>query len=126
MGSGNSHPLPQRDAISLSSLWFGILGAPIAWIGLELVSYITSTALCPVDNPAIAAAPIATIGRALLTINVLAGLLALVAAGVAVSNWRKTRHEMSGSAHRLLEAGEGRTRFLAMFGLLTSIGFLIA
>jgi hypothetical protein len=50
----------------------------------------------------------------------------LVAAGVAVYNWRKTRHEMSGSAHYLLEVGEGRTRFLAMFGVFTSGGFLIA
>ncbi|MGZ5622073.1 MAG: hypothetical protein ACXWFG_14535, partial [Methylobacter sp.] len=119
------HPSPQREEISPTSLWFGILGAPLAWMSLELVFYVLTTAICDADAPSTIVAHTDAVWRSLLPINLLAALVALFAAGVAVYNWRKVRHEMSGSAHHLLEVGEGRTRFLAMFGLLTSIGFLV-
>ncbi|WP_333875146.1 hypothetical protein [Methylobacter sp.] len=121
-----AHPSPHREEISLTGLWFGILGAPLAWIGLELGSYVLTTAICKADPPSTIAAHTDKVWQSLLAINVVAVLLALSAAGVAVYNWRKVRYEMSGSAHDLLDVGEGRTRFLAMFGLITSLGFLVA
>ena len=123
---GNTHPSPQRGAVSLGPLWFGIWGAPVAWLSLELVSYVLTTAICNADSHTTTQAHADMVWHYLLPVSLVAGIFALVAAGVAVDNWRKTRHEMSGSAHYLLEVGEGRTRFLAMFGVLTSGGFLIA
>ena len=124
--SADAHPSPQRGAVSLGTLWFGIWGAPMAWISLELLSYILTTAMCDVDSHSVLRAHADKVWHYLLPISVMAGIIALAAACTAVHNWRKTRHEKSGSAHQLLEVGEGRTRFLAMFGLLTSAGFIIA
>ena len=66
---------------------------------------------------AIVAAPLAwnlqLLFNAAIAICVLAGI-------VATRNWRLTREEKPGSAHHLIEAGDGRTRFMAMVGLLCS------
>jgi hypothetical protein len=120
-----AHPSPLREEISLASFWFGILGAPLAWTIQEIVSYIGTSTQCKADGSSTIPAHTDTVWQSLLAINLLAMLLALFATGVAVYNWQKVRHEMSGNAHDLLDEGEGRTRFLAMFGLLTSAGFVI-
>ncbi|MBL1264264.1 hypothetical protein [Candidatus Methylomicrobium oryzae] len=120
------HPSPHREEVGLTSLWIGILGAPLIWMALEMVSSALTASLCKTDTTSIAPQHTDTVWQYLLPINLVAFLLALIAAGVAINNWRKVRHERAGSAHDLLEIGEGRTRFLAMFGLLTSGGFLIA
>lgn len=50
-----------------------------------------------------------------------------IAGGVtAWRSWRLTRQEHPDSAHGLLTRGEGRTRFMAMSGMLTSALFLMA
>jgi hypothetical protein len=48
------------------------------------------------------------------------------AAFVALGAWRSTRAEHSGDQHALLSVGEGRSRFMAFAGLLTSVGFVVA
>ena len=121
-GSTAAHPAPHRNKVSLGLLWFGLCGAPLAWIGLEMFSYVLSMGVCTAQSDAHTGA---TWG-AMLAASIIAGLIALASIVVAVNNWRKTRHESQGSAHNLLEVGEGRTRFLAMFGLLTSAGFIVA
>jgi hypothetical protein len=120
------HLSPQPAKISLTSLWFGILGVSLAWMSLELVSYVLITAICNADTPSTILAHTDTVWQSLLPINLLVALFALFATGVAVHNGRKACDKMSGSAHYLLEVGEGRTCFFAVFGLLTSIGFLVA
>jgi hypothetical protein len=61
-----------------------------------------------------------------------AGLLAaalgvsLVAAAVALSAWQRTRGEHTGGGQTLMAIGEGRSRFMAFVGLLTSCGFSVA
>jgi hypothetical protein len=116
------HPAPHRDKVSLGSLWFGLCATPVAWIGLELFSYVLSMGVCTAKSNVHSG----TTWSAMLAACIVAGLLALAATAVSVSNWRKTRHESKGSAHNLLEVGEGRTRFLAMLGLLTCAGFIVA
>ena len=62
----------------------------------------------------------------LLIVELIAMAMAFAAAIVAYASWRSTRHEAEGEARHMFEAGEGRTRFLALWGLMTSIGFLVA
>ncbi len=121
-----SHPSPHREKVSLNSLWFGIVGAPVAWMTLELMSYILTSSKCDKSNGTQLTSEPYTVSSYLILFCVIAGIIALWALITAARNWKKTRHEMEGSAHNLLEVGEGRTRFLAIFGLLTSIGFVIA
>jgi hypothetical protein len=54
-----------------------------------------------------------------LAVAVLGGL-------VSLRNWQQTFQELPGSAHRLLDLGEGRTRFMAMGGMLISALFIYA
>ena len=120
------HPAPHRHKVSLFALGFGLAAAPIAWAAQTIFGYVLSSQACfPGDTPRgaprfTAAVPIAT------EINVIAILVAAVAAAIAYRSWRATRDESDGHVNRLVEIGEGRTRFLAACGILTSLGFLIA
>jgi hypothetical protein len=123
----NNHPSPQRGKVGLGALWFGICGVPFAWIGLEIFSYVVTTGICGEKSVTAMDMVSATISawHILLPTSLVAAALGLITVYVALHNWRESRYEKPGSAHHLIEVGEGRTRFLAMFGLLTSIGFMI-
>jgi hypothetical protein len=45
---------------------------------------------------------------------------------VSYSIWKEARQESEGHFHRLVEAGEGRTRFLAVVGMGFSALFVVA
>jgi uncharacterized membrane protein len=62
-------------------------------------------------------------GVALLA-SIVAAVIALVAGATAWRSWRRTREEHHGDEETLLEVGEGRTRFMAVAGMLLSTVFL--
>lgn len=120
------HPSQGRREIGPFRLAFGVLAAPLAWSADELFSYGAASHLCRMK---------ASGGDQSLTVpgspwfwGLLVVTLIIAVAGfvVALGNWRKTREEQTGSGHHLLELGEGRSRFVAMCGMLTSGGFLVA
>jgi hypothetical protein len=62
-------------------------------------------------------------------------MIVLTVAAVAISiaafilsrrAFDRTRHEHPGGTQHLLEAGAGRTRFLALWGMVLSAGFAVA
>ena len=115
-----AHPAPQRGAVSSGALWFALFGAPAAWSVQLLVSYALSSHSCfprrvPLTAPTLEALPAWELGVAVAAL-----VVALAAGGVAIHAWRATRAEGEGSEHRLLETGEGRTRFMAFAGVLVS------
>ncbi len=56
-----------------------------------------------------------------------AALLAIAAAALIVSlrSWASVHNHTEGEEEELLEAGEGRTRFMAMSGILVSAIFVL-
>lgn len=121
------HPSPHRERVGLVALFFGLLVPVVAWGLQELLSYgLASHACFPSDTP---------LGEALngwgglktflIIIDVAAILLAIAAIAVSFRNWRVTREEASGSSGEVVEAGEGRTRFLSLWGILVGGGFLL-
>jgi hypothetical protein len=119
-------PAPHRHRIRMVAAAFALFAAPIAWATHLLVSYALTASACfphgtPIHGPLWPA-----LWPVLWGIDVVAIAIGLVAAAIAWRNWRGTRAEAQGSAHTLLEAGEGRTRFLALCGLLASGGFVLA
>ena len=52
--------------------------------------------------------------------------IALFALLVSWRVFRRTKEEASGGAAQLIELGAGRTRFLALWGVLLGIGFALA
>ena len=114
------HPSPQRERVGRFAIWFAIAAAPLAW-NLQLLFNVglSSYGCFPHDEPR--ARPLwAHLPSAVGAIEVAAFVVCVVAALVAWRNWHRTRTERPGSAHRVLEAGDGRTRFMALVGLLTS------
>ncbi|MDB5396887.1 MAG: hypothetical protein JWM91_4393 [Rhodospirillales bacterium] len=128
IGGAVNHPAPHRDRVASSALLFAVVGAPAAWLIQLIVNYGLAAHDCfPHDQPLIGHPEGSdSIQLALVLLNILAIAVAATAGLLARRIWRKTREEHSGSAHHLLDTGEGRTRFLAMWGQLAGIGFLIA
>ena len=121
-----SHPGPARRQVSAFALWFGLLAAPLAWAADELLLYYIASRLCASQAANDTAE---MLGRAtspwFTVVSVAALLIALAGVWVAYDSWNKSAREKQGSEHHLLEVGEGRTRFLAMCGLLTSVSFAV-
>jgi hypothetical protein len=122
------HPSPHRSRAGLAELLFAVFGAPSAWAAQLVANFAVASHVCyPHDLPlARLPANYAWSWGALLAINLIAVAMALIAAGVSIKVWRDTKEEHPGSAHRAIEAGEGRTRFLALCGMMTGFGFLVA
>jgi hypothetical protein len=124
--TGTGHPAPHRDRVALRALWFGIAAAPLAWtLQLTLSSSFAGYVCYPEAAPR--AFPLwSGISLLLRVISAAAFVIALAGALVSWNSWRQTRAERPGSVHHLMETGDGRTRFMALCGLLISAVFLIA
>jgi hypothetical protein len=107
-------------------MWFCILGAPVAWSLQQLVNAPLFAHGCyPKDVPI--SSPIWTnAGSVALAVELIAIVVCVAAMLLAWRNWGRTRAEKEGSGHHLMEAGDGRTRFMAMVGLICSGLFLLA
>lgn len=121
-----SHPSSHRHRVGAWAMWFGILGAPVAWSLQQLVNApLLAHACYPKDVPI--AEPIwANAGSVALAVELVAIVVCVVAGLTGWRNWRRTRAEKEGSAHHLMEAGDGRSRFMAMVGMICSGLFLLA
>jgi hypothetical protein len=129
------HPAPARGNVALWALWFGFLGAPLGWTlqslaNTAIASHGCYPSLYPLNAPATGG-----MRGILFAISVVAIVLGVAALAMSFSSWRRTNdehQEKSGEGARshnrsiaALETGEGRTRFMALSGVLTSIVFLI-
>jgi hypothetical protein len=112
---------PPRDRVALALLFFGLGGGAAAWIVHLIVSYVLASRFCfPHDTPRSVPLPgSAGIEIPLLTINLACLTVALAAAAVSLLNWRR-----AGRRHSPAE-GEPR-RFLAAWGSLADLGFVVA
>lgn len=133
-GERTGHPAPARGTVPLWALWFGFLAGPAAWSVQTLVDLSVSAHGCypqlyPLRAPTIVGLRVIT-----LAVSVVAVAVAVVALVIAWRSWRRTRGEHQensgrGSQHEegtaALETGEGRTRFMALAGVLTSLTFVV-
>ena len=122
------HPAPARHRVSNSALWFGLFGAPAAWSIQMLADYSTDAHGCfprmyPLGSPTMGGGRLSLVLWLVSAAAVVIGIAALV---VALRSYAATRHEWRGEAHELLEVGEGRTRFMALSGVMLSALFLFA
>jgi hypothetical protein len=100
-------------------LWrqgLGVYAAPAAWSAQLLIGYGLAAYACNPGRTALAEVANGwgwTRGAA-LAVNLLAALVALAAGLMSLSGWRATSEDA------------GRARFLSIWGVLTSFGFLLA
>jgi hypothetical protein len=115
---------PETRTVHFLTLLFGASAAPLFWTGQVLLGYgITAYACYPGDHP-VQITFGGAISDAVLAFDIVA-LIACAAGGLV--SWRSWRKVREGHGHRqTLHTGEGRDRFLAMWGLLSSLWFFFA
>ncbi len=121
-------PAPQGERAGSGQIAFAIVAAPLAWLILVCAGEALASEPCfPYGHRY--AAPLAGLHwtwPALIAL-LIAGVVAAIAAFVV--SWRiyrATRSEEGGRPAGLLDEGAGRTRFMALWGLLYSAGFCVA
>ena len=123
-----AHPAPHRDRVGPSALAFGVIAGPLAWGVHLLVNYGIASHACFPGNVTRSAPPRGSdwLWPLLIGSDVIAIAIAAFAALISYRSWRITRREFSGHADKLIEIGESRTRFLALWGMMISAGFMVA
>ncbi len=128
------HAAPARDLVPLWVLWFGLLGGPLAWSGQALANTPVASHGCFPNLFVLHASSVGGMRGIMFGVSVAAVVLSGAALVASWSSWRRTRsehHDRSGSAQQhgfgvsALETGEGRTRFMALSGVLSSATFLL-
>lgn len=123
--SAARHPSPHRARIGLTALFYGLFIAPLVWAGNLLITFALATHACyPGRDPLEQVSPDFRFAWPLI-LALFVATLALCASGFAVSlrNWRTSGTESEGHFHHLLDAGEGRTRYLSVIGMAYSVLF---
>ena len=114
------HPAPHRERVALWETVLGLAGGPLAWIVQLVAGYAIAAAPCYTgpDRDAAGQGSLWAIALYLLCLA-----LALAGGMVSLIVYRRTRGETEHSEGALVEGGHGRTRFLALWGMLLGFGF---
>ncbi|MBV8755207.1 MAG: hypothetical protein JO328_20335 [Hyphomicrobiales bacterium] len=123
--SDHVHPAPRRHEVGLWILLAALFAVPTIW-GLRLVlNFALASYFCFPGTVRHYALPGWT-WPTLLGVDLVALAVAVLAALASWRNWQRTRDEAAASDAPVIELGEGRTRFLALWGLMTGVGFAVA
>lgn len=122
------HPAPHRGRVSIGKLAFSVVAGPLAWflqlnVGYALASWPCFPADQRMPSPG---SEYAWSFPGMVGALFGAVLIALAALWVAWTILHNTRTEAPGDHRQLMEVGAGRTRFLALWGVLLGSGFAIA
>ena len=122
------HRAGARLPVSSGALWFGLLGAPLAWSVHALAATALNSAACIAPLPSRAPAGLrlgSAPGITLLGITGVALLVAVAALVTALVSWDRSRSRPGdrGESGEMLEIGEGRTPFMALSGVLLGVLF---
>jgi hypothetical protein len=121
-----AHPAPARHRVSGWALAFALLAAPFVWSEHLLVNSALASSACTGADIFFGLVT-AESAEVLMLISGLIALAVAAAGGyVAYSAWVATSGDDEASHHHVLEVGEGRTRFLALVGMVFSGGFFAA
>lgn len=122
------HPSPHRDRVDHRWLFAALASGPAGWIVQLVFGYGVAGQACELRRMAGAPGGPAFAGEPVLLIAVdLAGLAVVVAGGIFCRwAWNRVGNEKPGGPEAALAIGDGRTRFLAVCGMLSAVGFTIA
>lgn len=119
-----SHP----GRVSAVAGIFGLLGGPLAWFAQLCAGYALASWACfPKDQRRLVPADAyAWTWNAMIVVSIAAFVVALIAFLVSRRLHLRTRDERAVHHDQVLEAGRGRTHFLALWGMLAGGGFAVA
>jgi hypothetical protein len=118
------HPSPHRARAPLPLIAFGLLGGPAAWFLQLCAGYALASTPCFHAGTRTAATieGLEWTRGAIIVVSVIAAVVALGALALSRTLLARTREELEGGHHELMEIGTGRTRFLALWGVCFSAG----
>lgn len=123
----SAHPAPHRHRVRLIWLLLAIFAPPAAWSVHLIVNYASASRSCYPDGSPQSAPTAHWLWLCLILVDVVSLAISAGAAVLAYRSWHISAEEMAGhTSSPMLETGEGRTRFLAIWGLLIGAGFFVA
>jgi len=121
-----AHPAPHRNRAVKAELAFASLAPPLAWSTHLVVNYAFASLACYPDGTLRTSPLFKRLWPLLIAVDVASLLMSAIAVIIAYRIWQATSQEMRETGSPLGETGEGRTRFLAIWGILIGCGFFIA
>jgi hypothetical protein len=121
-------PSPLATRIGRGQMAFGIIGGPAAWFIQVCAGEALASEPCFPDGYRYVLPPVAFnwTWPALIGLMILCAMVALVALLVSSSIYLKTREEVAGEpGGGLMDEASGRTRFMALWGMLYGGGFCL-
>jgi len=111
-----------RASVRLATLWFGLLGGPIAWTLQLLIDYPLVAHYCFPDAARRIVPTIDSLHLIVSIVSVLALAGAVAALFTALRSWRVSGGDFGGERAQLTEAAPppGRVRFMSLGGILVS------
>lgn len=122
-GLAVGHPSPARHRANLLLLALALGAPPAAWLAQLLIAFTPASYFCWFRVPA---APPPWLGPVAVLANLVAIVVAVAAFVAALMIVRQTGHEHGHSTGGLIEIGEGRTHFLAVWAAFVAVVFTIA
>ena len=124
------HPAPDRGRVRNFVLFFGLAAAAFAWsVELAATASLGGAACVTGDGPKFG---FTSAGWATVTLTVVNLVALLVAFGALAISWRNMKRasvlegrHVTGDGG-VLDSGEGRTRFISVWGIFASVLFIIA
>jgi hypothetical protein len=119
-------PAPRRNRVSMIRTGLGLFGAPVAWLAqFSLSEPLAAHACYPSQTPL--SAPIwEGLPVILAAISIACFATALLSGFIAWTSWRQFERKPDGDEGKIIEAGEGRYRFLLKLSLMSSFIFIVA
>lgn len=118
------HPSPQSHRVSFAALIFGMIAAPVFWLGQMMLTYGVSAVTCYGSDHPTTIASGAALRSAFIVFDAIAIIAAIAGGIVSYMSWRRVRNEKEGGQGQALEIGDGRARFMALWGIMSSLWFL--
>lgn len=123
-----AHPAPHADRVTLRESVFGLCGGPVAWLLQSSAGYALASEPCFREGVRAMAPPQALewTWPAMIGVTTAAIVVALLSLWVSWRAFKRTQQEVSGDSRHLMDVGSGRTRFLALWGVLLGGLFAVA
>ena len=118
------HPAPHRGQVGAAALAASLLAAPAAWSLQLLLIYGFASHFCGPEP--VPGSPSDWLFWLLPAVNLAALVLAALAIWLSFSHLQRTRSEQADQAGGMMDAGEGRTPFLSIWGIWIGVVFLLA
>jgi hypothetical protein len=115
-------------AMRLHEGFFALFGGPLAWFVQMNVGFALASEPCFSDGERTVLPHFMPdwTWKAMIAVTIIACAIGLLAALISWRAYARTQDEEAGDHRRVLEMGSGRTRFLALWGVMLGAGAAIA